>query len=337
MEPRFETQRNVEGRTAPGPEPIHVVFATNAKYIVSLCAAVASLIANFDPERELVIHVIGNGLEAKHREEVRRTAEMNRPGLKHITLEWHPAKVSPQMPVDPNLGVETYLRILVPHILPEEIERAIYLDCDLIVLADLSRLYDATREAKGLVQAAVDISMAFAGDEFGIFDYRERGIPADTRCFNAGVMVMNLKLWRERKVMEPMLEYAARNPDRIFYCDQGALNAFLWRDWTPIDPRWNQGPNVLFPEMWQRAGLIEEWRRTKDDPYIFHYGGPKKPWQPGRRGPRYSYFFRYVDRTVFKDAFPHRPRLEGIIGMRAYYLLWTAARGLAGWSKRVMP
>jgi lipopolysaccharide biosynthesis glycosyltransferase len=328
MEPRFETQRNEEGRDVTGPEPIHVVFATNAKYVMPLCVTLASLVANFDPERELVIHIITNDLEEKHRDEVRRTVEMNRPGLKHVVIEWHSAKQGLPLPADRELGAEAYMRILVPNILPESVERAIYLDCDLVVLTDISRLYDATRDAPGLVQAAADISMAFAGDPYGIFDYRERGIPADARCFNSGVMVMNLKLWRERQIAPAILDYAVRNLDRVYYCDQGALNAFLWRDWTPIDPRWNQGANVFFPEMWQRAGLLEEWRRTRDEPYIFHYSGPKKPWQPGHRGPRYSYFFQYIDRTVFKDDFPRRPRLEGIIGLRAYYHLWRIARKL---------
>jgi lipopolysaccharide biosynthesis glycosyltransferase len=298
-----------------------------------LCVMLASLVANFDPERELVIHIISNEATAKDREKVRRTIEMNRPGLEQVEIHWHAADLSLLKGVRESehsrYSVDAYVRLLMPLVLPEDCKRVIYLDSDVVVLADLSALYDSTAGGRSVIHAVQDFVTPRVSSTFGVFDYAERGIPSDTRYFNSGIMVVDLSLWRERNLTPQLIDYMARNGDRVHAVDQGALNAFLHHDWTAIDPRWNQGPDVLFPEIWDAAGYSrEEWQRTKNHPYIVHFSGHKKPWHKGRRGPRYSYFFQYVDRTVFKDDFPRRPRLEGIIGLRAYYHCWRIARNL---------
>jgi lipopolysaccharide biosynthesis glycosyltransferase len=335
MEPRFETKRNVTAaRAVDGKCPVHVVCAANAAYIMPLCAMLASLIDNFDAKRELVIHIISNEATAEDRENVRRTLEMNRPGLERIETHWYSVDISllrdVRFPPNSRFSLDTYTRILIPQILPEECEWALYLDSDMIVLADVSKLYDAAALDDRVVHAVHDIGTPRVSSKLGVFDYAERGIGSETHYFNAGLLVIDLRRWREQDLTAKLLEYAAQHGTKIQCYDQGALNALLHDDWAPVDPRWNQGYDVLFPEFWDAAGYSRrEWRKTKNHPFIVHYSGHKKPWQPKRRGPRYSYFFRYLQKTVFKDSIPDHPRLESVIGIRAYYLLWKLARKIA--------
>jgi hypothetical protein len=44
--------------------------------------------------------------------------------------------------------------------------------------------------------------------------------------------------------------------------------------------------------------------------------------------PRYSYFYRYLDKTPYKDSIPHRPRLEDRLGVPLYYHVWNLLRRL---------
>jgi hypothetical protein len=50
--------------------------------------------------------------------------------------------------------------------------------------------------------------------------------------------------------------------------------------------------------------------------------------------PRYSYFYHYLQKTVYKDTIPHRPRLEDYLGVQLYYHLWNFLRKLPRPGKR---
>jgi lipopolysaccharide biosynthesis glycosyltransferase len=347
MEPRLETKRD-GGATTRDPnaregaplqaamkEPVHVVCACNAAFVMPLCVTLASLVEHFNPERDLVLHILSNEATAQDREKVRRSVEMNRPGLERVEIHWHTVSPSLLSGVSVqsrgHLSVECLMRILAPMILPEIEERLVYLDSDLVVLADISALADfAAAHATSVVCAAHDIGIDRVSGAHGVFDYAERGIPPQTRYFNSGVMVVNLRRWREENLTAKMLDYLGRHGDSIFYMDQGALNAFLHDDWTPLDGRWNQGGDVLFPELWDAAGYSRrDWRQTRNHPYIVHFSGFRKPWLPGSRRPRYALFFQYLKKTAYRDAVVvNRPRLEEILGFRIYDPLWRGMRRL---------
>jgi lipopolysaccharide biosynthesis glycosyltransferase len=257
---------------------------------------------------------------------------MNRPGLERIEIHWYSYDRSllENIPVLTYFTPDVYSRLIAPALLPAACGRVIYLDCDVIVLADLGLLYDSIAD-DAMLHAAQDMATPFVSSALGVFDYRERGIPPETPYFNSGVLVINVRKWRERDLTRAALDYLAKNGRAVHAQDQGALNALLWNDRTLLDGRWNQGFDILFPEMWRAAGHSrEKWLQAKNHPFIVHFSGHKKPWQRGRRGPRYSHFFKYLQKTVYQDSIPHRPYLEDVVGVRAYYQLWKWARKIPG-------
>jgi lipopolysaccharide biosynthesis glycosyltransferase len=309
---------------------VHVVFAANAGYVMPLSVALASLVAHFDPARELVVHIISNDASAEDRENVQRSVEMNRTGPVEIHWYGFDASLLTGLPVTSRFSPEVYLRTIAPLLLPAECRRVIYLDCDVVVLKNIAELYDSTDD-EATIHAAQDMATPFVSSRFGVFDYRERGFAPELPYFNSGVLVFNLQKWRERDLTRVALDYLSKNGERVIAQDQGVLNALFAGEWQPFDSRWNQGFDVLFYDLWQAAGHSrEEWKQALDDPYIIHFSGHKKPWQRGRRGPRYSFFYQYLQKTVFKDSIPHRPRLEDVLGFPAYYQLWKWARKIPG-------
>ena len=308
-------------------EPVQVVCACNADYIMPLCTMVASLAEHFDPERDLVIHIISNDATAEHREQVRQSIRLAGADPGRVQLHWlsiDSALVEDIHRREERFSPDVYVRLFAPSLLPESCERVVYLDCDLVVLADISKLYDAAGDNPAVLHAVHDLAVPLVSSESGVFDYQARGIPPDTRYFNSGVMVINLKKWRERDLTPPMLSYARANGSQIHWVDQGVLNAFLHHDWVPLDARWNQQTNILYKERWTNNGYsIEEWKRVKNDPLIVHFSGPQKPWGARRRHfPRRIYFYQYLQKTVFRNSLPRYPYLESAMGTRAYYRLW---------------
>jgi lipopolysaccharide biosynthesis glycosyltransferase len=309
---------------------VHLVCAANAAFNMPLCVMLTSVVIHFDPARELVIHILNTDLGPKEQEDLRLSLGQNRPGLENITLNWHlidPERVAHFSVLD-HLSSDAYLRLFAPEVLSQSCDKFVYLDCDLVVLADLSVLYDSIRD-ENLLLAVHDKALPWVSSPMAVPDYRERGMPAKARHFNSGVMAINLKRWREEAITRQVVEYTLQHFGQVFV-DQSGLNACLQGKWTDLDARWNQSWDILHPELWTEAGYSrKEWALTRDHPYIIHYAGAKKPWNGRRLTPRYAVFFKYLDRTVYRGSVQRRGGLENVLGSKSYYYLWRALRGLA--------
>jgi len=151
-------------------------------------------------------------------------------------------------------------KIDVMRILP--VERALYLDADVLVRGDVRELW--TTDLKGTsLAAAVDIGHPMGhGDLFG-WPY-----------FNAGVLLMNLAKIRTR-IDEVMT--TARSNSKTRFLDQDTLNISFRSDWTQLSLRWNaQGLGTY-------ASIPTAERRNLDldnelhDPAIVHFTGAVHP------------------------------------------------------------
>jgi len=311
-------------------EPVHVLAAANRNYILPLTVMLVSVAANFDPQRELVLHIVSNDVTEKDKKDVRQSIAMNRPNLERTAIHWHtfdPALLK-GLPVFSYFSPEVYAGLIGLTLLPPDLDRVVVLDCDVIVLRDIAEINDLPIGPK-MVYAAQDVATPFVSSRMGIFNYAERGIPPKTKMFNSGVVVYDLQRYRRENMTMRIFEYMALNTKKAKQQDQAGLNALLVGEWAELDHRWNQGFDTLFYDLWKTAGYSrKEWARVRDQPYIVHFSGEKKPWQKGRRGPRYSYFFKYLNRSVFKGSLPGHPVLESTIGFRAYYCLWALATKL---------
>jgi lipopolysaccharide biosynthesis glycosyltransferase len=161
----------------------------------------------------------------------------------------------------------SYLKFLVPDFV--ETRRAIYLDADTIVRADLQDLHehDLREHPIGAVQDW--LVQTVLSEDSPIHHYVRSKV--DLPYFNAGVMLMDVARLREMDLMEE----AARFRDlKTRYVDQDIFNLIFLGNWSALDPFWNfpadqtllnNGSHTLHGELWM-------------DRKIVHYLGTKKPW-----------------------------------------------------------
>lgn len=123
------------------------------------------------------------------------------------------------------INVETYYRILGMKLLPEDLDRILYLDVDMIIKGTLKDLYDMDLSGVPFV-ACEDIFGIING--FHETNKRRLGIPAEYSYFNAGVMLYNLEYLRENHAAERMLESIYENYERYEYNDQDVMNELYY-------------------------------------------------------------------------------------------------------------
>ena len=310
--------------------PVHVVCACNSGYIMPLCVMLTSLADHFNKDRELVIHVLNSDSTQELRDNVTKSIEAVWPKPNNVTVNWYKVEL-PTFAIKQvrRHTMDVFSRYYAPYLLPQDIVHVFYLDCDIVLQADISTVYDAAAASPKTLHAVHDMTCPWIGSQQGVFDYKERGIPADAPYFNSGVLIINLPRWRELDLTNRLTDYIEQNGPKINEADQGALNALCWNDWEQMDQRWNTHSSLSVASNRTETGMSKaEWAKLRLHPYLIHFTADKKPWMKGVIFPRYSYFYHYLDKTPYKGTIPHRPTLEDKLGPRLYYHVWNFLRQL---------
>ncbi|WP_018687241.1 DUF4422 domain-containing protein [Ahrensia kielensis] len=199
----------------------------------------------------------------------------------------------------------TFYRISLPEIL-QEYNKVLYLDTDMIVLNDISKLYniDLTEKsvaaAKDLVMKSFTARGVRSNIDTGstpamayLTDHLDMGTNYEN-YFQAGMLLMNLKKLRENKISSSILDDLKRTC--FWFLDQDALNKHLLGDVLFVDNKWNS----LFMDEISQSFLNEQdllsYKESIDCPNVIHFAGDKKPWLSNDH-PYAHYYWLYLRKT----------------------------------------
>jgi len=211
----------------------------------------------------------------------------------------------------PQVTRVTYARLLIDRLLPPEIGRVLYLDCDLIVRGEISDLWRTDLRGKivGAVTRATNpgpTPWRYTPDAI-----REKlKLPSNAGYFNSGVLLIDMNKWREKGVGTSALAFARDHPDRVTFADQCAINFVLRGDWLPLDSIWNHqqhGHYAFYHDIMRFKKMTRAERATIR---IVHFTGPSKPWHYLNYHPLKAEYLEYRNRTPwplerYDDRYPH--------------------------------
>jgi lipopolysaccharide biosynthesis glycosyltransferase len=263
---------------------VSVVVAADYRMEIGLAVTLFSALRNLAPNCTLDIHILGAGLSARTVKKIEQSLNsLHKPYLLKII------KISDRKFQGfrrfANTSLFTYARFLIPDLCPN-ISKVIYLDIDILVMGDLSELFDIPLE-NSMVGAAVGCGVSRADHPWGIPNYLELGIPGESPYFSAGVMIMDLVAWRNAEFGKACMEYARKHADICIFWDQTVLNSLIAGQFRHIPEKWNQQLSTN-PAKFREEGII-------------HFSGPEKPWNyqsplPARL---LELYFEELDRTAF--------------------------------------
>lgn len=197
--------------------------------------------------------------------------ELNRLGAGRLELEYVLLKGRLQdVYIDPRYTEAASLRLLLPELLPE-LDRILYLDCDIVVRQDIAKLWNETQLGDNYLAAVFEAAIEGQAERF-------RALGCDPASyFNSGFLLMNLAQMREEKVSERLLE-ACRVP-YLEFPDQDALNQVCQGRVLPLSPLYNSIRTFFIPKY--KPDFVRQygeglWEQVQTDATIHYTGG--KPW-----------------------------------------------------------
>ena len=192
----------------------------------------------------------------------------------------------------------TYYRLFISEILPDTIDKVLYLDGDCIVRHSLLPLWNTDLNGYAL-------GAAFAKAEKNPKIFERLKYPFNYGYFNAGVMLLNLKYWRMTDVVKTFISYMENYSQRIMFEDQDILNVVFCDKKKVIPIKYNLQSGCLYKDpLWDSWNHKYEVAEAIKDPVIIHFTFRSKPWDTYSCHPHpfRSSFLKYQNQTKWKGC-----------------------------------
>ena len=291
---------------------INIAFATNKNYAIHMVVAIASILSNNKSNRNICFYILHSELDSKdiqNIESVKKLATSFKVQFVFLNLGDKFSNYS----LDGYFSKETMYRLLLADILTN-IDKILYLDPDIVVIKDISKLYNENIDdfyiagIKDLILFHLlrsDGKVNYKNEKYYWEDYyKHLGLSMEQMYsyVQAGVLLINLKKIRQDKKIDEINSIIDKYKYLIFN-DQDVINIvfkdnikFLDGKWNFTDPR-NQ---LLYGNLIAKEYL--EWGSAKKNPAIIHYTGKDKPWN-FKKNYLLLYFneyLKYRQKTVYR-------------------------------------
>lgn len=240
---------------------MNIAIAINRRYVRYAYVMLTSLFSN-NRQSDITVYVLQSDLTDEDKNCLTMLASTCGQQIEYIDVDID--SYLKLLPTSKNWTKEIYYRLLVGKLLPESLDRLLYLDVDVIVHQSIAALYEM--DMQGMELAATDDTMIQGNlSEAQTALFADLG--EDIRYFNSGMLLYDLKTIREKYSFMDYCEAARRVNYRLNYPDQDLLNYVHYGKVLFVD---NERYNVFS----QNIVLSNE---TLDSLVIVHYAG-RKPW-----------------------------------------------------------
>lgn len=203
------------------------------------------------------------------------------------------------------LSDASLFRLLLGDLLPEGLERVLYIDADTLVTGNVGDLFAIDLEGQ-VLGAVRDAISPWAAGAWGA-DWRNLGLDPSSPYFNSGVLLIDLVRWRDDKVGAHSLDLLRQAKPQ--WGDQDALNVVLESHWMELPREWNVQTGDYTGQSPAWALWRSEVEAAVANPSIVHFTGRDKPWDWGTEHPAADQWFAWLDKTAWAGWRPTEPQV----------------------------
>ena len=283
---------------------IPIFFASDDNYVPFLAVSIKSLLDNASQDYFYKIYILTEGISKSNEERLKNYATDNSEII-FVDLSSYILKIRDRLSstLRDYYTESIFYRIFIAALYPEY-SKAIYLDCDIVVLGDISKFYNI--DLGDNILGAINDDVIVTNDAFR--HYSNYGVGVEySKYFNSGVLVMNLDEFRKQQIQQRFIYLLIKYNFETAAPDQDYLNVLCYNKVHYIDKSWDKMP----------VGGDYDGELN-----LIHYNNFRKPWyyddvQYG------EYFWEYARKTDYyedimriKSEFTpekHQAKLDGAV------------------------
>lgn len=283
------------------PNSIPIFLSSDNNYAPYVATTIASICDNTDSFCEF--YILDGGIS---KDNIDKISALKRP-FENFSIEFKKIDTEKYFKgflTNSYVSIATYYRFIISNLFPT-LDKALYLDVDIIAEGDILELYQV--DLNGHMLAAVPDQ----GDTIYIEQKLKKNLKMATNScyFNAGVLVIDMTKWRQNSVLNQLFELEKIYRGRLLANDQDVLNKYFENNYQKIDTKYNL---MTSPK--------------NQDCIIRHYFCKPKPWDVHPdlcKGEYedYAIFWKYALNTAFYEQIISSCKYKSLAQLRMLALL----------------
>ena len=262
-------------------ETINIIFSSDNNYAPYMGVAICSILENRKVNYPIDIYILDGGISNENKDKLKILEEKYGVKITYILMDISFFK---DFYISGYFSQATYYRILIPDLLPN-INKALYLDCDMIINGDIRELYDINID---------NYFFAAVKDEgYSSHFFVTQEATKNETYFNAGMMLFNLLKWRETNINKTIIRFIKEKNSQLNNHDQDAINSILYGKWLVIPYKYNYTSmiSIIHPI---------KYNEINEKILIIHYTG-LKPWDYLSTNILDKKYLYYLKKTPWKN------------------------------------
>lgn len=281
---------------------IDILYQFNEKYAPYAGVSITSLLENNQHFEQIGIIILGENLSEISCRKLEQMVSGYGRKISFIDAE-------EQIDTMKKIGMPAYrgsyaanLRLFLPYLLEDSLEKILYLDADTVVTGNLEDL---------IADAGDDLPLYMVLDSLGMKHKEEIGLNENDYYFNSGVILFNLKKWKQMQLSDRIVSHVKKVRSNYPAPDQDLLNIVCKGQIGMLEPRYNFQPihvafsirNYCNTYSNERYYSREELERAKGNPCIYHFFRflGEFPWNKDNAHPDTELFDKYLRMSPWKD------------------------------------
>lgn len=280
---------------------MNVIYSSDNNYARHAGISITSLYDHNRSVENINVYLIDDSISEENHRHLDEIAEKYGRNITYIPFGPHKEKLTLNNKWE--LPISAYARLFVAEMVPEHVERLLYLDCDTIISDSLQELWDTDMEGK-TIAAIEDVASC-------IFQ-PETGLPESYRYICSGIILIDMKKWRETHAQMRLLSYLDSRQGVVRHHDQTILNGVFWNDCHMLHPRYDAlTPTFLMSyenlkayfRLWDKYYTKKEIQESVRNPAIIHFTSANigRPWENSAH-PKAKIYQKYWKESAWKDA-----------------------------------
>jgi len=299
---------------------MNVIYASDNNYARHVGVAITSLFDHNRTMEEMTVYLIDDGISEENHRHLDDVAEQYGRKITYIPFEKYKEKLI--LNNEWELPISAYARLFIADMVPDTVDRILYLDCDTVVSDSLEELWNTDMDGKTIAAVEDVASCVF---------WQETGLEKQFRYICSGVILIDMKKWRETCAQTRLLSYLDSRQGVVRHHDQTILNGVFWNDCYMLHPRYDVlTPTFLMSyenlkayfRLWDQYYSKREIQESVRKPAIIHFTSANigRPWENSAH-PRANIYQDYWKKSAWKEApwGTFRPSYDAV-QRRAYWL-----------------
>lgn len=279
---------------------MNIIYSSDDNYARHVGVSIMSLYEHNRDADEIRVFLIDDEISEENHQNLNAIARQY--GREIIYIPFAGFKKRLQLNNKWELPISAYARLFIAEMVPQNVERILYLDCDTVICDSLDSLWNT--DLQGNTIGAVE-------DVASCVFWEETGIGTQFRYFCSGVILIDLKKWREADAQKLLIEYLDSRNGVVRHHDQTILNGVFWNDCLMLHPRYDaltptfimsyQNLKAYF-QIGENYYSKQEIKESVRKPSIIHFTSSNvgRPWENSRH-PKAKVYQKYWKKTPWRD------------------------------------